>query len=160
MITKKLNAISLVCVAILVSFAGCMVSPGVGEIVKKRSDKIVFEGFSNKPNQAVKIYALRVSDSTWIKIGDAKTSGSVTTTAFGANWYGWHTNLVVAPQYWRNEPGQGFTPFAELKATIDDSDLVVFDSGFYNYVGNYSSLQDLFADHGHLSQCIIFGQEP
>lgn len=137
---------------LLAATVGCMVEPGDGKILSKRSESIRFAGWALKPNQSVKVMAFNQTTGIYDTIGTTTTT-NVTYDQFGTTWYRWQINRVVANKYW--------VPFfghymADVKATIDNTDAICWEEGFYDYIQDYDSLQEMYEEHQAAGETNMF----
>lgn len=137
---------------LLAATVGCMVEPGDGKILSKRSESIRFAGWALKPNQSVVVKALNQKTGIYEPIGTTKTT-NVTYDHFGTTWYRWQLNRVVPNDYWVPFFGNHM---AEVKATIDNTDALCWEEGFYNYMQDYSSLQEMYEEHHAAGETSMF----
>lgn len=148
---------SLMCtlgVALALTTTGCMTSPGHGEIVGKKSDKVYFGGYLTDPDQWVSIQA-RHPSSGWITIGYAK-SKSYSFTFDGTQWYPWSVKLIVPNSYW-TAIGYGYNK-VDVRALRYSTGgaLATWKGDFSDWFDVNESLGDLWNEHGHGSTATIF----
>jgi hypothetical protein len=85
-------------------------------------------------------------------LGNARSSTSVINYEGGV-WYAWGRSAVIPNSCW--QPGWGYYA-AEVAATNPGGDLFTFDTGFWNYRSQYSSILDLYDARGAGTRAVVF----
>jgi hypothetical protein len=129
---------------LLLATLGCMVEPGNLQEIASRSTPIQFSGFTVQPNQKVVLYVQNANNS-WTKIGETNSSNQKI-VHFDTSWYPWHKEIIVAKAHWRKF-GESGAYFVVLKGMVDGNDMMSFKKGFYDYVQDYDSVEELYEDN-------------
>lgn len=153
MMTPIFKSSLLVCaLAACVFSTGCMTTPNTGDVIANKSQTVHFSGWTHTPSEKVDIYAYNFVTNNYQKIGTTySTSSSV--PAFGTEFSYWSKNITIPAQCW-SSPGF-FKSSAVLKARSAGADMICWEDGFADYVGEYDDLSTLYEERSAGTQVWI-----
>jgi len=134
---------------------GCMMTPGHGENIGNKLDKVQFLGAVQAPGKTVCIQG-KDRYNRWQNIATAKST-STPYRYSGSTWYLWSREIAVPHHLWHID-GDPWHWKAEIRVIdISSGDaLATFEEGFFEYFDPEVSLADLVEEHLHGETVTIY----
>ena len=145
--------LALLCVCAITS-SGCMTTPGHGEYIGNKNKKVSFGGYVLEPNTWVQIQTEHPTLG-WQTVGWAK-SANYSFTYDGQQWYPWSKSIKLPAASWIPVNESMNAAYVRVVQYNNGNVLYTFDQGFGSWFDPETSLADMWSDHGHGTEIVIF----